>query len=456
VFVSNKLQLAGPVPKELHHRFVGYTAFVKWTFKAQGIQGLVLNRAAKKQYRTIYSYDKNTKYGVVDGGPADHFRRPGSDNRPGKGEREAASGAHAKQLALRFLRMTNFGIGGRMFTYVITLDGEWRFTETGDEFAVDLLSKHSMHADLALDIAFSGEFFVRRVVDQPGGGFESGIKVEDGTIADEEKEEGDKKGEEKAEKTENGKKAEKADQGDGKNGKDNTEEKVNKAGIKERDENGGCHEGTSGQTEGDNESAHQQDNYHQQADPHQDHDANTKDEPIVQDPSVYELVIDNDSGTYRPKKALLPTLRTWLMDNSRLGALGRVTAVDGFDEGLKKEKEARSALRKKGKGVPPSEPKQPRNGVGKVVDVAEEQQQKVMAAVGKDQSKAKTNDAPGRMVLPRRGSSVSSIESGVLGPDRRGSVSSREVEDIMHEAQKGDGHINGDALGQANSDEQAR
>ena len=59
--------------------------------------------------------------------------------------------------------MTAHGTYGRLFTYVILRDGEWRFTETGSEFSVDLLSKHSMHADMAVEIAFSGEFFVRRI-----------------------------------------------------------------------------------------------------------------------------------------------------------------------------------------------------------------------------------------------------------------------------------------------------
>jgi hypothetical protein len=64
------------------------------------------------QYRTIYSHDKATVYGVV----PDH-----------------------ESAALQFLKLANFGRGGRLFTYVITLDGEFRFTETGPEFAVNLL-----------------------------------------------------------------------------------------------------------------------------------------------------------------------------------------------------------------------------------------------------------------------------------------------------------------------------
>lgn len=38
-----------------------------------------------------------------------------------------------------------------------------RFTETGKEFGIDLLSKHTMHSDLNVYVAFSGEFFIRRL-----------------------------------------------------------------------------------------------------------------------------------------------------------------------------------------------------------------------------------------------------------------------------------------------------
>jgi hypothetical protein len=31
---------------------------------------------------------------------------------------------------------------------VITLDGMFRFTETGKEFGIDMLSKHTMHSDV--------------------------------------------------------------------------------------------------------------------------------------------------------------------------------------------------------------------------------------------------------------------------------------------------------------------
>ena len=57
----------------------------------------------------------------------------------------------------------HFDKGGRIFTYVLTCDGQWRFTETGKEFGIDLLSKHTMHSNVNIYIAFSGEFFIRRL-----------------------------------------------------------------------------------------------------------------------------------------------------------------------------------------------------------------------------------------------------------------------------------------------------
>ena len=149
-----------------------------------------------------------------------------------------------------FLRMTSFGTEGRMFTYVITLDGEMRFTETGEEFVIDLLSKHSMHADVAKEIAYSGEFFVRLMEGEVAGG-----------------------------------------------GKDATADKS-------QDEN----------------------------------------------PKHYELVIDNDSGTYRPQKELLPVLEQFLASDDNFGGLGRVLTMDGFDKTLEEWKKERKETKRKARG----------------------------------------------------------------------------------------------------------
>ena len=75
--------------------------------------------------------------------------------------------------------------------------------------------------------------------------------------------------------------------------------------------------------------------------------AREAEEPNALPPSAYELVIDNDSGTYRPQKELLPVLEAFLARPENLGALGRVRAMDGFDEKLKKWKEQRRKEKRK-------------------------------------------------------------------------------------------------------------
>ncbi len=81
-----------------------------------------MHKALHKQHSRVYIYNKQTKYGEFDG--------------PGE--------AMTKQ----FLDMVHYDQGARIFTYVITLDGLFRFTETGKEFGIDLLSKHTMHSDV--------------------------------------------------------------------------------------------------------------------------------------------------------------------------------------------------------------------------------------------------------------------------------------------------------------------
>ncbi|KAJ7483150.1 hypothetical protein FB451DRAFT_1555202 [Mycena latifolia] len=278
-FIANKLQLTGPVPRELRHRYVGYRPFIDWMFADSGIAGRLLHHGLRRQYHCIYRCDKSTVWGVVDD--------------TGK-EGDGVSDSEA--LARQFLDMTAWGEGAKLFTYVIILDGEWRFTETGPEFAIDLLSKHSMHADLAKEIAYSGEFFVRPV---PGG----------------------------------------------------AEAKRESHGAE-----------TAGPS---------------------------------RNPKDYELVIDNDSGTYRPKKELLPVLQEWLADARRLGGLGGVRAMDGFDKELEGMKAERAKEKEALTGV--------KDGDGK-------------------------GGKKGKMVPVRSGTSVSSISSGAV---RRGSVSSGEVEDAL-------------------------
>jgi hypothetical protein len=127
-------------------------------------------------------------------------------------------------------------------------------------------------------------------------------------------------------------------------------------------------------------------------------------------PSAYELVIDNNSGTYRPHKELLPLLAEFLGGDANIGAylfsllsisklirlilggpggIGKITAMDGFDEGLKDTKKRRAKAK---------------NNVG-----------------GRDGGEKR------QMVQVRRGCSVSSI----------GSMSSDEVEAAVREGQEG-------------------
>ncbi|KAI9851124.1 MAG: hypothetical protein M1838_004459 [Thelocarpon superellum] len=136
-FQANQIQLQGPVPCHLYHRYVEFKPFVKAMFSQKGVRGHILHMALHHQHARIYNFDRATIYGCLP--------------------------EPSEQLTLQFLSMVHFDQGGRIFTYVLTLDGMFRFTETGKEFGIDLLSKHTMHSDVSIYTAFSGEFFVRRL-----------------------------------------------------------------------------------------------------------------------------------------------------------------------------------------------------------------------------------------------------------------------------------------------------
>ncbi|OJD09933.1 hypothetical protein AJ78_08850 [Emergomyces pasteurianus Ep9510] len=206
-FQAIQMQLKGPVPSSLYHRYVEFKPFVKGMFTSHSLRGRILNHALHHQHVRIYNFDRSTVYGV--------YPSP------------------SLQFTQQFLEFVHYDMGGRIFTYVITLDGQWRFTETGREFGINMLSKHTMHSDISIYIAFAGEFFVRRSSQHA--------------------------------------------------------RKSRSSSPPPRSKNNSIHQDMSG--DGGSSA------------------------PITTDPSAYELVIDNDSGTYRPNAKLLPELRGFLSMN---------------------------------------------------------------------------------------------------------------------------------------------
>jgi hypothetical protein len=216
-FQANQLQLRGPVPAELYHRYVEFKPWAKRMFTNSGLQGFVLSKALHHQHARVYNFDKSTVYGKFD------KKDPGKD------------------VTKHFLEMVHYDQGARIFTYVLTLDALFRFTETGKEFGIDMLSKHTMHSDVSMYIAFSGEFFIRRL---------------------------------------------------------------------KHPRRPPPPEPTESSTQS-HPPAHGENPTH----PAEDIDNGPPKEDPPKDPSHYELVIDNDSGTYRPNAELLPILKSYLAAN---------------------------------------------------------------------------------------------------------------------------------------------
>ncbi|KAI0416111.1 hypothetical protein F5X98DRAFT_364695 [Xylaria grammica] len=231
-FQANEIQLAGPVPPKLYHRFVEFRPIIGLLFRSTGFRGHILNKALHHQHERIYNFDKSTEWGLF---------KPCSE-----------------EASLQFLKLAHFDEGFRVFTYILTLDGLMRFTETGKEFGIDLLSKHTMHSDAQIYIACSGEFFIRRVK-RP-------------------------------------------------------------------------------KTSSSSQSAHP---------PSQGAGDEPPKTPVAK-PQDYELIIDNDSGTYRPEKSVLPYLREFLQRN--FPGLGVV--VLGCDDPEDQElKEHQRKMKKEGGNV---------------------------------------------------------------------------------------------------------
>lgn len=215
-FQANQLQLRGPVPPELYHRYVEFKPWAKRMFTNSGLQGFVLSKALHHQHARVYNFDKSTIYGCFGENPGTAVTR-------------------------HFLELVHYDQGARIFTYVLTLDALFRFTETGKEFGIDMLSKHTMHSDVSMYIAFSGEFFIRRLK----------------------------------------------------------------------------HPRRPPPPEPTESSSQSHPPPHEENPTHPAEDIEggpPKDDP-PKDPSHYELVIDNDSGTYRPNAELLPLLKAYISAN---------------------------------------------------------------------------------------------------------------------------------------------
>jgi len=236
-FQANEIQLAGPVPPKLYHRYVEFRPIIGLLFRGAGLRGRILNKALHHQHDRIYNFDKSTERGTF---------KPCSE-----------------EASLQFLKMAHFDEGARLFTYVITLDGLMRFTETGKEFGIDLLSKHTMHSDAHMYIACSGEFFIRRLKKPKASGD--------------------------------------ADPG---------------------------------------QPTHP---------PSQDIEGGPPKESPPTKPQYYQLIIDNDSGTYRPDKSVLPDLRAFLERN--FPGLGIVVLACDDEEDQKLKENQRKLKKKEGKNI---------------------------------------------------------------------------------------------------------
>lgn len=208
-------------------------------FTGKGLRGKVLHTALHKQHDRIYNFNPSTQWG----------------------EFQSCS----EEASLQFLRLAHFDEGGRIFTYVLTLDGLLRFTETGKEFGIDFLSKHTMHSDVATYIACSGEFFIRRLA------------------------------------------------------KPDAPEHQGEPNV--------------------NEPTH----------PDQNIPGGPPEEPPPVDPRHYQLVIDNDSGTYRPDKKVLPLLQEFLQRN--FPGMGIVVLHWEDEEDQKLKDKQREIKKKEGKSV---------------------------------------------------------------------------------------------------------
>ncbi|KAH7062460.1 hypothetical protein B0J12DRAFT_645474 [Macrophomina phaseolina] len=94
-FQANEIQLRGPTPPELYHRYVEFRPFVKSMYTATGVRGFLLSKALHHQHARVYNYDKSTQWGKFD--------------------------EPCVEQTMKFLDLVHYDHGGRIFTYVLTL-----------------------------------------------------------------------------------------------------------------------------------------------------------------------------------------------------------------------------------------------------------------------------------------------------------------------------------------------
>ena len=340
-FEANKFQLLGTIPKDLRHKYVAYRPILAWIFSGKGIRGWILQRALHAQHRKIYCYDLATQYGVV-ASPPEVSKIGAGDVQSELPQIQKVDDIDEFAASKQFLHMVHYDEsagpnipGGRMYTYVITLQGEWRFTETGPEFSIQHLSKHSMHSDVSQEIACAGEFFIRRRRRRGGMKFSNG----DGQV--------NEKAEEKKEKNELQFQAQGLGSGEKGNGEkedhDHDERKDHNTG--EDGDNDEEEKEDKGKDKGDHNIEENRDNPSTKTGLS---DGKSKQDSVEvsnkpshkpgrsRDPRNFVLIIDNDSGTYRPDAKTLPSLQKYLASNL-LGLKVKAMACD--DEKLKKWKE---------------------------------------------------------------------------------------------------------------------
>ncbi|KAF1815979.1 hypothetical protein P152DRAFT_391164 [Eremomyces bilateralis CBS 781.70] len=256
-FQANRFQLQGPVPAELYHRYVEFKPFVKSMFTAKGIRGFILSKTLHHQHARVYNFDRSTMYGTFD--------HPCED------------------LTRQFLDAAHYDRGGRIFTYVISLDGTISFTETGKEFGVDMLSKHTLHSNVSVYVAWAGEFFIRR-------------------------------------------------------------RRRGRLSLQPNPTSGDASDANLDRIDND-----QQPSNSPPASPISSPEQSGHKDLSHVDPSAYELVIDNDSGTYRPNAKLLPKLQAFLESNF-LGLAVKVLDCQGDEEEMSRLKERQREKKKESQG----------------------------------------------------------------------------------------------------------